>query len=89
MYLPQKNLEQKAKEIQNDRRILMQSYDRLLNRIDKLAFSESFEINSETSDAVISVVNRNESGFPPDSPKHILWERQKKLCQLKKKSSMQ
>ena len=89
MYLPRKNLEQKAKELQKERRILKQSNDRLLKRIDKLAVSESVEINSETSNVIISVVNKNESGFPPDSPKHILREQQKKLCQLKKKTSMQ
>ena len=50
--------------------------------------SESVEINSETSNVIISVVNKNESGFPPDSPKHLLWEQQKKLYQLKKKISM-
>ena len=74
--MPQKNLEQKAKELQKDRRILKQSNDRLLNRIDNPAFSESAEINSKNSDAIVSVVNRNESGFPLDSPKHILWEQQ-------------
>ena len=73
MYLPRKNLEKKAKELQKDRRILKQSYDRLLKRIGKLVVSESVEINSETSDAIVSVVNKNESGFPPDSPKHLLW----------------
>ena len=74
--MPQKNLEQKAKELQKDRRILKQSNDRLLNRIDNPAFSESAEINSKNSDAIVIVVNRNESGFPLDSPKHILWEQQ-------------
>ena len=88
MYLPRKNLEQKAKELQKERRILKQSNDRLLKRIDKLAVSESVERNSETSNVIISVVNKNESGFPPDSPKHLLWEQQKKLYQLKKKASM-
>ena len=88
MYLPKKNLEQKAKELQKERHILKQSNDRLLKRIDKLAVSESVEINSETSNVIISVVNKNESGFPPDSPKHLLWEQQKKLYQLKKKTSM-
>ena len=88
MYLPRKNLEKKAKELQKDRRILKQSNDRLLKRIDKLAVSESVEINSETSDVIVSVVNKNESGFPPDSPKHLLWEQQKKLYELKKTSSM-
>ena len=73
MYLPRKNLEKKAKELQKDRRILKQSYDRLLKRIGKLVVSESVEINSETSDAIVSVVNKNESGFPPDSTKHLLW----------------
>ena len=73
MYLPRKNLEKKAKELQKDRRILKQSYDRLLKRIGKLVVSESVEINSETSDAIVSVVNKNESRFPPDSPKHLLW----------------
>ena len=87
--MPRKNLEQKAKELQKERRILKQSNDRLLKRIDKLAVSESVEINSETGDVIISVVNKNESGFPPDSPKHLLREQQKKLCQLKKKTSMQ
>ena len=49
---------------------------------------KSAEINSETSDVIISVVNKNKSGFPPDSPKHLLWEQRKKLCQLKKKSKL-
>ena len=89
MYLPRKNLEQKAKELQKERCILKQSNDRLLKRIDKLAVSESVEINSETGDVIISVVNKNESGSPPDSPKHLLWEQQNKLCQLKKKILMQ
>ena len=88
MYLPRKNLEQKAKELQKGRRILKQSNDRLLKRIEKLAVSESVEIYSGTSNVIISVVNKNESGFPPDSPKHLLWEQQKKLCRLKKKTSM-
>ena len=80
MYLPRKNLEQKA--------ILKQGNGRLLKRMDKLAVSESVETNSETSNVIISEVNKNESGFPPDSPKHLLWEQQKKLYQLKKKTSM-
>ena len=59
MYLPRKNVEQKAKELQKDRRILKQSNDRLLKMIDKLAVKESVEINSETSDVIISVINKN------------------------------
>ena len=58
MYLPRKNVEQKAKELQKDRRILKQSNDRLLKMIDKLAVKESVEINSETSDVIISVINK-------------------------------
>ena len=88
MFWPRKNLEQKAKELQKERRILKQSNDRLLKRIDKLAVSETVEINLGTSNVIIIVVNKNESGFPPDSPKHLLWEQQKKLYQLKKKTSM-
>ena len=88
MYLPRKNLDHKAKELQKERRVLKQSYNRLLKRIDKLVVRESAEINSEISDVIISAVNKNESGFPQDSPKYILWEQQKKLCKLKKKLSM-
>lgn len=87
MYLPRKNLEQKAKELKNERHILKHSNDRLLKRIGKLTVRESFEI-SETRDVIISVVNKHESRFPPYSPKHLLCEQQKKICQLKKKSSM-
>ena len=61
IYLPRKDLDQKAKELQKDRRILKQRNDRLLKRIDKLAVSESVEKNSETSDVIISVVNKNGS----------------------------
>ena len=59
--MPRKDLDQKAKELQKDRRILKQRNDRLLKRIDKLAVSESVEKNSETSDVIISVVNKNGS----------------------------
>ena len=45
-------------------------------------------MNSETTDVIISVVNKNDSVFPPDLSKHFLWEQQKKLCQLKKNTSM-
>ena len=48
--------------------MLKQSNDRPLKRIEKLAVSESVV----TSDVIISVVNKNQSGFPPDSPKHLL-----------------
>ena len=78
-------LNRKQKNYRRTRRILRQSNDRLLKRIEKLAVSESAEINSVTSDVI---VNKNQSGFPPDSPKHLLWEQQKKLYQLKKKTSM-
>ena len=78
-------LNRKQKNYRRTRRILRQSNDRLLKRIEKLAVSESAEINSVTSDVI---VNKNQSGFPPDSPKHLLWEQQKKLCRLKKKTSM-
>ena len=61
IYLQRKDLDQKAKELQKDRRILKQRNDRLLKRIDKLAVSESVEKNSETSDVIISVVNKNGS----------------------------
>ena len=68
--------------------MLKHSNDRLWKKIEKLAVSESGEINPEISDVIISVVNKNESGFLADSPKHLLWEQQKKLYQLKKKTSM-
>ena len=89
MYLSRKNYEQKTKELQKERRILKQNNGRLLKRIGKLAVSETVEINSETSNVIISAVYKNESGFPPDSPKHLFWEQQKKLYQLQKKTSMQ
>ena len=68
--------------------MLKHSNDRLWKKIEKLAVSESGEINPETSDVIISVVSKNESRFLVDSPKHLLWELQKKLYQLKKKTSM-
>ena len=72
MCLPQKHLEQKGNDLKKDRHILKQSNDRLSKRIDKQVVSETVEINSETSDVVlIKVVDKKESRFPPNSPRHL------------------
>ena len=88
IHLSRKDLEQKVKDYQRDRRALKQSNQRLQKKITKMSKQESVSLGEEINDIISNVARTNSPGFDENSPKYLLWEQQKKMSNLKSKTSM-
>ena len=80
-YMPETNrFRKKTQQIQKDVRFLNQQKKKTEVKIKKLfrnsKVSSSWDIDEKLNDVLIS----SKSGFDPNSPKHLLWEQQRKQC---------
>ena len=88
IHMTRPQLSTKLEAYQKDRRSLLRNRERSENKIKKLIKKESVVVDESTHEIVSSVLDENQSGFDENSPKHLLWEHQKKMSMLKTKTSM-
>ena len=88
IYLSRNQIGIKLTAYQKERRSLIDNRARLEKNIRQLVKKEGIKLENETQKIVTEVLEKNDSGFDENSTQNLLWEQQKKINNLKKKSSM-
>ena len=86
--MPRVDLEKKTQQLQKNVRFLNQQKKRNEAKIEKLFRSNKVSLSRDIDQKLNDILMSSKSGFDPISPKHLLWEQQRKQCQLKSKKSM-
>ena len=72
------DLKKKTQQRQKDVRFLNQQKKRNESKIEKLFRSNKVSLSGDIDEKLNDILMPSKSGFDPKSPKHLLWEQQKK-----------
>ena len=78
--MPWVDLEKKTQQLQKDVEFLNQQKKRNEAKIEKLFRSNKVSLNVDIDEKLNDILIWWKSGFDPNSPKHLLWEQQRKQC---------
>ena len=87
-YMPWVYFEKKIQQLQKGVRFLNEQKKRDEAKIEKMFRNNKVSLSVDIDENINCILISSKSGFDPNFPKHLLWEQQRKQCQLKSKKSM-